>query len=130
MGAVDIANWVQAVATLAVNGPDPEDVNLVGSAGVRGFRRDGVGEYTLLLNQPADVRVTTLPLPKYHAALSVNDLRPLASGSVRALFVPVDVPESPTDTPGSVKIFAYDAAGVAADSLFASVIVYQLPQQE
>lgn len=130
MGAVDIANWVQAVATLAVSGPDPEDLSIVGSAGVRGFRRDGLGEYTLLLDQPADVRVTTLPLPKYHAVVQINDLRPLASGSCRALFVPVDVPDAPGDTPGSVKIFAYNAAGAAADALFASVTVYQLPTQE
>lgn len=129
MGAVEITNFVQAVATVAVSGATAEDVNLVGSAGVRGFRRDGVGEYTLLLDEPADVRVTTQPLPRYHSGVLLNDLRPLASGSARALFVPVDVPASPTDTPGSVKIFAYDAAGVAADALFASIMVYRLPSQ-
>lgn len=127
--AIEISNWVQAVATLSVSGPDPEDLSIVGSAGVRGFRRDDVGEFTLLLDQPADVRVTTLPLPQYRAVLQLNDLRLPSSGTVRALFVPVDVPESPTDTPGSVKIFAFDALGAPADSLFASVTVCQLPTQ-
>ena len=124
--AVEIANFIQAVATVVVN--SSSSYYLAGSAGVASLRRDAEGEFTLLLEQPLDCEAGSPS--KYRAGVIINDMRPLGAGSCRAVPVPINAEEAPDTTPGSIKLLAYDDEGEPADSLAVTVIVCSFPVKE
>lgn len=125
MPAIEIANLVQAMFTLAAS--SDTDFSLISSAGVASLRRDGVGEWSVLLEQPVEVRIVPVPA-EYRVQVLVSQMTPGVS-EARALPIPVDATPSPTNTPGSIKVFSYDAAGAASDIVFCNVIVLGYPRQ-
>jgi hypothetical protein len=125
--ALEIANFIQAIATVYIN---DGEMYFCGNVGFRAIEKVDVGEYNLIPVELLDNRVPLgvgQPLPVYCNPVFVNTLGLPANGDTRALPIPVNVPEVPGSPPGAIKVFLTDSEGAAQDLGFFTIVVCTLP---
>jgi hypothetical protein len=125
--ALEIANFVQAIATVYIN---DAVTYFCGNCGFDSVVKVDVGEYNLIPVELLDNRVPLgvgQPLPVYRNPVLINNLGTVANGQVRAFPIPVNIPATPGEVPGAIKVLCVDGAGAPVDLAFFTIMVCALP---